>query len=160
VKPLRVLDPACGTGRMLMAVAEETLHWRVPLILAASDVDLRMVRATILNLILANAWREAQGALVGVMPEVIWADSLQVELSHPAAWAMANRWDQPDWHSLPAIGSGAPVEPKGLDAFFPGEPQVRPTRRVSEDRVVSKRTLSKPTAPPARMAKQVRLLDS
>ena len=43
-----VCDPCCGSGRMLLAVAEENPHWEF----IGQDVDLRCVRMTAINLFL------------------------------------------------------------------------------------------------------------
>ena len=45
-----VCDPACGSGRMLLAVAEINPHW----LFVGQDVDLRCVRLTALNLAFRN----------------------------------------------------------------------------------------------------------
>ena len=47
-----VYDPACGSGRMLLAVAEQCPHWLV----VGKDTDLRCVRLTALNLALRNLY--------------------------------------------------------------------------------------------------------
>lgn len=54
-------DPCCGTGRMLLAVANLQPHWEF----VGQDVDLRCVRMTAINLALRN--------LYGC---VIWGNSL------------------------------------------------------------------------------------
>ena len=59
-----VCDPACGSGRMLLAVAEIHPHWEFH----GQDVDLRCVRLTALNL----AFRNLYGY-------VIWGNSLALE---------------------------------------------------------------------------------
>ena len=46
----RVGDPACGSGRMLLAVAEIQPHWHF----VGQDVDLRCVRMCAINLALRN----------------------------------------------------------------------------------------------------------
>ena len=46
----RVGDPACGSGRMLLAVAEMQPHWHF----VGQDVDLRCVRMCAINLTLRN----------------------------------------------------------------------------------------------------------
>ena len=46
----RVGDPACGSGRMLLAVAEMQPHWHF----VGQDVDLRCVRMCAINLALRN----------------------------------------------------------------------------------------------------------
>jgi len=48
----RVLDPCCGSGRMLLAVAEQCPHWEF----VGQDVDLRCVRMTAINLALRNLY--------------------------------------------------------------------------------------------------------
>jgi len=48
----RVCDPCCGSGRMLLAVAEEHRHWEF----VGQDVDLRCVRMTAINLALRNLY--------------------------------------------------------------------------------------------------------
>ncbi len=60
----RVGDPACGSGRMLLAVAEIQPHWTF----VGKDIDLRCVRMTAINLALRN--------LYGY---VIWGNSLADE---------------------------------------------------------------------------------
>ena len=47
-----VCDPACGSGRMLLAVAEINPHWEFH----GQDVDLRCVRLTALNLAFRNLY--------------------------------------------------------------------------------------------------------
>lgn len=59
-----VCDPCCGSGRMLLAVADLKPHWEF----VGQDVDLRCVRMTAINLALRN--------LYGY---VIWGNSLGVE---------------------------------------------------------------------------------
>ena len=59
-----VCDPACGSGRMLLAVAEINPHWEFH----GQDVDLRCVRLTALNL----AFRNLYGF-------VTWGNSLGLE---------------------------------------------------------------------------------
>lgn len=60
----RVCDPASGSGRMLLAVAEIQPHW----LFVGRDIDLRCVRMTAINLALRN--------LYGF---VIWGNSLADE---------------------------------------------------------------------------------
>lgn len=55
-------DPCCGSGRMLLAVADKHPHWEF----IGQDIDLRCVRMTAINLALRN--------LYGY---VIWGDSLR-----------------------------------------------------------------------------------
>ncbi len=62
--PKSVCDPCCGSGRMLLAVAERHRHWEF----VGQDVDIRCVRITALNLALRN--------LYGY---VIHGDSLRME---------------------------------------------------------------------------------
>lgn len=59
--PRRVLDPCCGSGRMLLSVAERQPHWEF----VGQDVDLRCVRMTAINLALRNHYGY-----------VIWGNSL------------------------------------------------------------------------------------
>jgi hypothetical protein len=59
-----VCDPCCGSGRMLLAVADVKPHWEF----VGQDVDLRCVRMTAINLALRN--------LYGY---VIWGNSLGLE---------------------------------------------------------------------------------
>ena len=47
-----VCDPACGSGRMLMAVAERYPHWEY----VGVDVDVRAVRIAAINLGLRNIY--------------------------------------------------------------------------------------------------------
>lgn len=47
-----VCDPCCGSGRMLLAVAEKYRHWEF----VGQDVDLRCVRITAINLALRNLY--------------------------------------------------------------------------------------------------------
>lgn len=51
-EPKSVYDPACGSGRMLLAVAELHRDWT----LVGRDVDLRCVQMTCLNLALRNLY--------------------------------------------------------------------------------------------------------
>jgi hypothetical protein len=62
--PLRILDPCCGSGRMLLAAAEINRHW----LFCGQDVDRRCVHMTAINLALRN--------LAGW---VIWGDSMKNE---------------------------------------------------------------------------------
>jgi hypothetical protein len=48
----RIADPCCGSGRMLLAVAEIHPHWEF----VGQDVDLRCVRMTAINLALRNLY--------------------------------------------------------------------------------------------------------
>lgn len=59
-----VCDPCCGSGRMLMAVAEQHPNWEF----VGTDIDLRCVRISALNMALWNryAW-------------IIWGNSLTLE---------------------------------------------------------------------------------
>jgi hypothetical protein len=59
-----VCDPCCGSGRMLLAVADLKPHWEF----VGQDVDLRCVRMTAINLALRN--------LYGY---VVWGNSLGLE---------------------------------------------------------------------------------
>lgn len=47
-----VCDPCCGSGRLLLAVAEEHPHWEF----VGQDVDLRCVRMTAINLAMRNLY--------------------------------------------------------------------------------------------------------
>jgi len=47
-----IADPCCGSGRMLLAVAEVHRHWEF----VGQDVDLRCVRMTAINLALRNLY--------------------------------------------------------------------------------------------------------
>ncbi len=47
-----ISDPACGSGRMLLAVAEMHPHW----LFVGQDVDLRCVRMCAINLALRNLY--------------------------------------------------------------------------------------------------------
>ena len=47
-----VYDPACGSGRMLLAVAEQCPHW----LFVGKDTDLRCVRLAAVNLALRNLY--------------------------------------------------------------------------------------------------------
>lgn len=47
-----VNDPACGSGRMLLAVADQQPHWHF----VAHDVDIRCVHMTAINLALRNLY--------------------------------------------------------------------------------------------------------
>jgi len=59
-----VCDPCCGSGRMLLAVADLKPHWEF----VGQDVDLRCVRMTAINLALRN--------LYGY---IVWGNSLGLE---------------------------------------------------------------------------------
>ncbi len=61
----RVFDPACGSGRMLLAVAESQPHWEF----FGRDIDRRCVQMSAINLALRN--------LYGY---VFWGDSLRDEI--------------------------------------------------------------------------------
>ncbi len=50
--PRRVHDPCCGSGRMLLAAAQNRRHWEF----IGQDVDLRCVRITTLNLAFRNLY--------------------------------------------------------------------------------------------------------
>ena len=47
-----ICDPACGSGRMLLAVAEEHPHW----LFVGRDIDIRCVRMCVLNLAFRNLY--------------------------------------------------------------------------------------------------------
>lgn len=47
-----IYDPACGSGRLLLAVAEQQPHW----LFVGRDVDLRCVRMCAINLALRNLY--------------------------------------------------------------------------------------------------------
>lgn len=59
-----VLDPCCGSGRMLMSVAKHHPHWEF----VGQDIDLRCVRLTAINMGLRNMYGW-----------VVWGDSLKLE---------------------------------------------------------------------------------
>lgn len=61
----RVFDPACGSGRLLLAVAELQPHWEF----FGQDIDLRCVRMTAINLALRNFYGY-----------VLWGDTLRNEV--------------------------------------------------------------------------------
>lgn len=63
-EPKTVADPCCGSGRMLLAVAEKRPGWEF----YGQDVDLRCVRIATINMALWNhyAW-------------IVWGDSLRLE---------------------------------------------------------------------------------
>lgn len=61
----RVFDPACGSGRLLLAVTELQPHWEF----FGQDIDLRCVRMTAINLALRNLYGYA-----------IWGDTLRNEV--------------------------------------------------------------------------------
>lgn len=60
----RVLDPCCGSGRMLLAAAEINRHWEF----VGQDIDIRCVRMTALNLAFRNLYGYA-----------IWGNTLALE---------------------------------------------------------------------------------
>lgn len=64
-KPLRVIDPACGSGRMLMASARDST---IPHCYYGIDIDLICVKMSAINLFLN-----------GLRGEVICADALAVD---------------------------------------------------------------------------------
>jgi hypothetical protein len=95
------LDPACGTGRFCMAAMDQDApHDEGRVVYKAVDLDMRMVRTTILNLHLVNFWRIKHGHRPAPF-RVIHANSLAVDLGHAATWRHANKWTQPDWRTLP-----------------------------------------------------------
>ena len=59
-----VCDPCCGSGRMLLAVADIQPHWEF----VGQDIDLRCVRMTTINMALRNLYGH-----------VIWGNSLSTE---------------------------------------------------------------------------------
>lgn len=59
-----VLDPCCGSGRMLLASADLQPHWHF----VGQDVDQRCVKMTAINLALRNAYGH-----------VVWGNTLTVE---------------------------------------------------------------------------------
>lgn len=133
-EPFYKLEPCVGTGRMALAWAEATVRWKRPVVIRAIDVDIRMVRATLINLLLANFWRVKNGG-EPIHYQVLWANALEVEVAHPAAWAGANAWRQEHWSTLPAIGSGRPAPATGLGKWMdPAEVALTPTRSVEEAR--------------------------
>jgi len=154
-EPLLKLDPCVGTGRMVLALAEATLTWKRPIVVRAIDVDIRMVRATMINLILANFWRVKNGGQP-IRYQVLWADALAVELTHPDTWAGANAWRPKHWSTLPASGSGRVVV-KGLGKWLdPSDMAPIPTRSVEESQRAPARK-GGGRAPPPSTPRQTRL---
>lgn len=108
----RVLDPACGTGRFPMVAMAHTAPFDDGrYVFCAIDVDLRMVRTTMLNLWLTNWWRRAHGWKAAPF-RVVWANALAVDFTKPEAWAHANQWDPPHWRELPTRTRPGPVTAK------------------------------------------------
>lgn len=101
-----ILDPCVGSGRFLMEWQKATVTEPTrPFLLCAIDLDVRMVRATIINLTLTNLWRVRKGA--HPLPfRVLHADALMTRTEDSAAWAHAN---EPDWRTLPNILAKPPV---------------------------------------------------
>lgn len=138
---LRTLDPACGTGRLLMACMEKTAPWDDGwLVYCAVDLDMRMVRTTILNLDLARVWR-LKNKFPPALFEVAWGDFLQVDFGQAEAWKHANRWDPPHWSELPKRGPLVPFRAERPLAEV-AAPALRQSVVVSE------------AAPPARKVGQ------
>lgn len=119
---VRLLDPASGTGRFMMVAMECAASFdEGRFVYHAVDVDLRMVRCTILNLYLTNAWRRLQRKPPAPF-RVAWGDFLVVDFLQATAWAHANQWDPTHWSGLPAM-SAPPVK-----GYFEVEaPAQRPT---------------------------------
>lgn len=150
--PVRIVDPAVGTGRMLLAAIEYAGSWGVPFTVHGIDTDIRMVRATQLNIILANHWLSARGVPHVVEGQALWANSLEVEAHHPDTWKHAGRWEQPHWSSLPALGSGLvaePAKPVGLFAFDKGAAPAAPSSRRAPNLRTETPRRRKPEAKPA-----------
>ena len=98
-KQLRVIDPAVGTGRLLMAAYQRSPHS----VLFGVDTDLRALRIALTNFAIHNI----QGYL-------LHADSLrhEIDISTPAGrdnWRYANRW-QSQMHKLQPIGRDPQTE--------------------------------------------------
>lgn len=161
--PIRVIDPAVGTGRMLLAVAEHTAEWNAPIVASGVDVDLRMVRVTIVNLFMANMWRDYHDCPYGILPRILHADALAVELELAQTWRHASQWTQPHWDTLPVLGSGRQAPAAGLQKWIPpDERETAPIKSVEDSRRARSPKSTKPkargTAPiPAEKGRQLKL---
>lgn len=124
-----ICDPCCGSGRMLLAVADLQPHWEF----VGQDVDLRCVRITAINLALRN--------LYGY---VIWGNSLGNEqrLAYRTGFNLRGVIRE-----IPSEDYPAPIQRSG------SEP-VEPTPAVAGDVRDSSTT---PTNDTTRHGKQLRL---
>jgi N-6 DNA Methylase len=113
----RVMDMACGTGRLPMYEMEYAAEFdEGRLVFYAVDLDVRMVRTTLLSLHLTNWWRIKHGHRAAPFL-VLHANALLVDLDNPQTWASANRWTQPAWQELPSRAPSEPRAEPGLEAF-------------------------------------------
>ena len=90
-RPLTILDPACGSGRLLLA-AFRRLGNRA--IYFGCDIDLLAYRICLLNM-----------RIFRVPSLILCGDSLRIDLSpNSPNWRFANRWDPPNWDDYVKIG--------------------------------------------------------
>ena len=116
----RVCDPASGSGRMLLAVAEIQPHW----LFVGRDIDLRCVRMTAINLALRN--------LYGF---VIWGNSLADErrLVYRTGFDLKGFISEVPLGDLPepvqqiAARPTLPLTEDSLDSVPQNEPHTTPT---------------------------------
>ena len=80
-----ILEPALGTGRMLIEYSQ--LNPQKPLVLYGIEVDVNMYHAALVNM-----------ALYSVHPyAIICANTLALDdTNHPELWNLANQWEPPD----------------------------------------------------------------
>lgn len=104
-----VCDPCCGSGRMLLAIADLKPHWDF----IGQDVDLRCVRMTALNLALRNRYGY-----------VVWGNSLMLEqrLVYRTGLSLRGVIQEVPLENCPApvqqsAIAGSPPSPGSLDAF-------------------------------------------
>lgn len=97
--PRSMFDVACGTGRFLLEamIRNAAIDEGGPYV--GIDIDLRMVRASILNLVLANLWRLHHGHPPATF-RILWGNALAPSGENPRLWAHANEWNPPHWSSF------------------------------------------------------------
>jgi hypothetical protein len=114
--PGRTLDSSCGTGRLLLRAMTQNAGIDCGMrTYVGDDIDLRMVRASILNLCLGNVWRMMRRHPPAPFV-IVWANPLVIDIADPRVLAHANEWSPPHWSSFlppkPAPGEGKAKTPK------------------------------------------------
>lgn len=114
-----VNDPACGSGRMLMAMAELQPNWHF----VGQDIDLRCARMTAINLALRNHYGHViHGNTLSVTSELIY------ETGRVQVWGNAirkvNRVPMPDREPEPlsVMPDNAPEEPESASPSIEPRP--------------------------------------
>lgn len=120
----RVFDPACGSGRMLLAVAESQPHWEF----FGRDIDRRCVQMSAINLALRN--------LYGY---VFWGDSLrdEIKLAYRTGFNGISviRYARPD--ELSALFDADDVAAQEAQFQTPSQTDETPTEQIPPESAVS-----------------------